>query len=82
MKDEPDGIREEGGKMAYRKDPDLEFLGNVPSAKLDPLVRILTEDKDGDERLTEELTAHDRYKLKFRDSKYLGSGDGFPLSRE
>ena len=45
--------------MAYRKDPDLEFLGNVPSADLDALVRILTEDKDGDERLTEELTEHD-----------------------
>ena len=48
--------------MAYRKDPDLEFLGNVPSADLDALVRILTEDEDGDERLTEELTTHDRYK--------------------
>ena len=48
--------------MAYRKDPDLEFLGNVPSADLDALVRILTEDEDGDERLTEELTEHDRYK--------------------
>ena len=48
--------------MAYRKDPDLEFLGNVPSADLDALVRILTEGKDGDERLTEELTTHDRYK--------------------
>ena len=48
--------------MAYRKDPDLEFLGNVPSADLDALVRILTEGEDGDERLTEELTAHGRYK--------------------
>ena len=48
--------------MAYRNDPDLEFLGNVPSAELDALVRILTEDEDGDERLTEELTTHDRYK--------------------
>ena len=48
--------------MAYRKDPDLEFLGNVPSADLDALVRILTEGEDGDERLTEELTTHDRYK--------------------
>ena len=45
--------------MAYRKDPDLEFLADVPSADLDALVRILT--KDG-ERLTEELTTHHRYK--------------------
>ncbi len=48
--------------MAYRQDPDLEFLGNVSSVDLDALVRILTEDEDGDERLTEELTPHDRYK--------------------
>ena len=48
--------------MAYREDPDLEFLGNVPSAELDPVVRIVTEGKDGEQRLTEELTMHDRYK--------------------
>ena len=45
--------------MAYRQDPDLEFLADVPSADLDALVRILT--KDG-KRLTEELTTHERYK--------------------
>ena len=48
--------------MAYRKDPDLEFLADVPSDDLDALVRILTKDADGDARLTEELTKHDRYK--------------------
>ena len=48
--------------MAYLQDSDLEFLGNVPNTDLDALVRILTEDEDGDERLTEELTTHDRYK--------------------
>ena len=52
--------------MAYRQDPDLEFLGNVPNTDLDALVRILTEDEDGDERLTEELTTHDRYKESSR----------------
>ena len=53
--------------MAYRKDPDLEFLGNVSSADLDLLVRILTEDKDGNERLTEELTTNDIYKAYYPD---------------
>ena len=48
--------------MAYRQDPDLEFLADVPSDDLDALVRILTEDKDGEVRLTEELTTHERYK--------------------
>ena len=53
--------------MAYREDPDLEFLGNVPSADLDALVQILTTDKDGDERLTEELTTNDVYKANYPD---------------
>ena len=53
--------------MAYRKDPDLEFLGNVSSADLDLLVRILTEDKDGNVRLTEELTTKDIYKAHYPD---------------
>ena len=48
--------------MAYRRDPDLEFLGNVPSADLDALVRILTKREDGAEHLTGELTMCDRYK--------------------
>lgn len=48
--------------MAYRNDPDLAFLEQVPSSNLGQLVRILTKDKDGSPRLTEELTMHDRYK--------------------
>ncbi len=48
--------------MAYRKDPDLEFLKNVPSANLNELVDYLTKDKDGNLRLTEELTDNSRYK--------------------
>ena len=53
--------------MAYRNDPDLEFLGNVSSADLDALVRILTEDDDGDGRLTERLTTNDLYNANYPD---------------
>ena len=53
--------------MAYRNDPDLEFLGNVSSADLDALVRILTEDKDGSTRMTEMLTVKDVYKANYPD---------------
>jgi len=45
--------------MAYRNDSDLSFLKNVSSSDLDTLVEVLIKDKDGDARLTEELTAHD-----------------------
>ena len=48
--------------MAYRSDPDLAFLRNVPSSDLDALVEILIRDKDGGPRLTEVLTSHDRYR--------------------
>ena len=48
--------------MAYRTDPDLAFLEQVPSKRLGQLVDILTKDKDGTPRLTEELTTHERYK--------------------
>ncbi len=50
--------------MAYRSDPDLDFLRDVPSSSsgLDLLVETLITDKDGDPRLTEELTMNDRYK--------------------
>lgn len=46
--------------MAYRDDPDLRFLEDLSSTALDPLFGVLTKDKDGDARLTEELTNHDR----------------------
>ena len=48
--------------MAYRSDCDLEFLEKINSSDLDVLVKILVYDKDGDERVTEELTAQERYK--------------------
>ena len=48
--------------MAYRHDPDLEFLGQVESKDLNDLVYCLTHDKDGSARLTEELTLNELYK--------------------
>ena len=48
--------------MAYRYDTDLEFLKQCASADLNDLVYCITHDKDGDARLTEELTATAVYK--------------------
>lgn len=46
--------------MAYRNDPDLRFLEDLSNMALEPLFEVLTKDKDGEVRLTEELTNHDR----------------------
>lgn len=48
--------------MAYRYDTDLEFLGKLDSKVLEDLVRCLTHDKDGELRITEELSNSTRYK--------------------
>lgn len=48
--------------MAYREDSDLTFLKDCSSEDLDIIVQILTKDKDGNVRLTEELTKNDRFK--------------------
>lgn len=48
--------------MAYREDCDLAFLGKLKSKELDDLVYILTHDKKGNMRLTEELSTNDEYK--------------------
>ena len=48
--------------MAYRYDTDLEFLSKCKSEDLNELVYCLTHDKDGDPRLTEELTTSALYK--------------------
>lgn len=40
--------------LEYRNDADLEFLKGASSDQLDPLVRVLTRDKDGDVRLSED----------------------------
>lgn len=53
--------------MAYRSDSDLEFLKDCKSDDLSVLVEILTKDKDGTVRLTEELTTNDRYKADYPD---------------
>ena len=61
-------------QMAYRHDPDLEFLGKMKSSELNELVLCLTHDKDGSARLTEELTMSDTYKKYAPDhSKYWGN---------
>ena len=55
--------------MAYRYDKDLEFLKELSSPELDELVKILTHDKDGKVRFTEELTNNDLYKKHYPDHK-------------
>lgn len=51
--------------MAYRYDPDLEFLSKCTDEDLNDLVYCLTHDKDGNKRLTEELTLSDSYKKHY-----------------
>lgn len=51
--------------MAYREDSDLEFFKDLNSEDLNDLVHCLTHDKDGDPRLTEELTDSSGYKLHY-----------------
>ncbi|WGE66699.1 DUF3944 domain-containing protein [Actinobacillus equuli subsp. haemolyticus] len=52
-------------------DIDLQFLGEMSSKELEPLVEILTKDKDGKTRYTENLTKHPKYKQYYPDhSKY------------
>lgn len=53
--------------MAYRYDPDLEFLEQLESSDLNDLVYCLTHDKDGTARLTEELTTTALYKQHYPD---------------
>lgn len=47
--------------MAYRYDDDLEFLSQCTDEQLDDLVYLLTYDKDGKARWTEELTSTTAY---------------------
>lgn len=53
--------------MAYRPDEDLQFLATVKSEDLNDLVYCLTHDKDGNARLTEELTMAPLYKAHHPD---------------
>ena len=50
------------GKLAYRDDKHLNFLNKVDNNKLGILVKIITEDKDGNIRDSEDLTLQDEYK--------------------
>lgn len=45
-----------------RDDADLNFLEQIESEKLTPLVEIITTAKDGTARITESLSEYDRYK--------------------
>ena len=49
--------------MAYRQDPDLAFLEEVPSDHLHDLVEILTKTRRGEPRVTEGLTQSPEYQL-------------------
>ncbi|WP_225765039.1 DUF3944 domain-containing protein [Stenotrophomonas sp. Marseille-Q4652] len=51
--------------MAYRYDPDLEFLAEMTSEDLHDLVETLTKDKDGENLWTEELTGNPSYKAYY-----------------
>jgi len=51
------------GKLNYRKDKHLEFLSKVDNDSLDILVGIITKDKDGILRYSEDLTLQDEYKM-------------------
>jgi len=47
--------------IKYRNDPDLAFLQFCDNEDLEILVKYLTEDKDGDSRLTEDLTLEEKF---------------------
>ncbi|MFK5158044.1 DUF3944 domain-containing protein, partial [Glaesserella parasuis] len=53
--------------MAYVYDVDLEFLAQCTNEDLQPLVDILTKDKDGKKRYTEGLTSSRVYKVFYPD---------------
>lgn len=58
--------------MAYKFDDDLEFLRSLKSEDLNDLVSILTIDKDGEKRFSENLTTNDLYKYFYPDhQKYI-----------
>lgn len=53
--------------MSYRIDSDLEFLKNISSSDLDPLVNVLIYNKNGDIRFSEGLTKSIRYQTNHPD---------------
>ncbi len=50
------------GKLNYRKDKHLDLLSKMDNESLDVLVAIITKDKDGKLRASEDLTLQDKYK--------------------
>jgi len=50
------------GKLVYREDCNLSFLSKVDNQKLEVLVNIITKDKKGKIRDSEDLTLQDEYK--------------------
>lgn len=58
--------------MAYRPDTNLDFLFKLKDEELKDLVRLLTHDKDGEIRRTEELTGNALYKRYYpKHSNYV-----------
>lgn len=55
--------------MAYRTDPDLEFLASCDDDDLGILIDVLTKDKNGEVRWTEELTESEDFKQHFPNHK-------------
>ncbi len=49
------------GKLNYRQDKHLDFLSKVDNESMEVLVTIITRDKDGKPRDSEDLTLQDRY---------------------
>ncbi|MBS9425684.1 DUF3944 domain-containing protein [Photorhabdus caribbeanensis] len=57
--------------MAYRYDADLQFLSECSDKQLEDLVYLLTHNKNGEKRWTEELTTNELYKSQYPNhSKY------------
>jgi len=55
--------------LRFREDRYLKELANWSNDELDVLVRMLTHDKDGSRRMTEELTSDEKYKRYYPDHK-------------
>jgi uncharacterized protein YaaW (UPF0174 family) len=56
--------------LVYRRDPDLEFLGELESKDLDQLVRLLIYDPDdGEKRISEELSQCEEFQRYYPDHR-------------
>jgi len=57
------------GKLVYKEDKYLNFLKDVDNDSLEVLVNIITKDKDGNLRDSEDLTLQDEYKNYYPEHK-------------